>query len=236
MRSILIGVMVVLSGCTASQDYYRAVEEAAKAQERVYSVRYQELAKVAAAGGEAGVAATMAMALSQPQTIQPQYIESAALKWAQVLVPSATALGGMYMQGEFARDAAKFNRDVQIASINADQAIALGQQDMIIGLNAEAMGSAVTTAQAFSDIAIAGFGALNTSAMAGFTAADNATRAGIAGMVSITGQHLTATEAEISDIIQGFRDVLMNLPEPIIVPPPDPIIVPPADPIIVPGG
>lgn len=210
---------VLVTGCAgnkAAQDYYAAVQTAANAKAQTDTARYEALAKMAAAGGEASVAATMAIALTQPSTITPQYVESSSLKWAQILTPTIGTLGLGIVQAGVAKNASDNAAQVQMASMASNQAIQLGQQDMITNLGGQWSAGAAASGQQLVDLGVAGFGALNTAgdqtvalgtaglntattiATAGFTANENIATAGITGVVDtaavgITGVVDTAT-------------------------------------------
>jgi hypothetical protein len=157
-------------------------------------------------GGEASVAATMAIALTQPTAITPQYVESDALKWASVLAPSVTTLGLGFVQAGVAKNASDNAAQVQMASFASQEAIQLGQQNMVSNLG----NSWATTAAGSADLAIAGFNALNTAgqqtvdlgvaglntadsiAGAGFTANENIATAGFATADSIATTGLSS--------------------------------------------
>lgn len=195
---------LLVSGCAsnkAAQDYYSAVQTAANAKAQTDTARYEALAKMAAAGGEASVAATMAIALTQPSTITPQYIESSSLKWAQILTPTLGTLGLGIVQAGVAKNASNNAAQVQMASMASNQAIQLGQQDMITNLGGQWSAGAAASGQQLVDLGVAGFGALNTAgdqtvalgtaglntattiATAGFTANENIATVGITGVV-----------------------------------------------------
>ena len=195
---------LLVSGCAsnkAAQDYYAAVQTAANAKAQTDTARYEALAKMAAAGGEASVAATMAIALTQPSTITPQYIESSSLKWAQILTPTLGTLGLGIVQAGVAKNASNNAAQVQMASMASNQAIQLGQQDMITNLGGQWSAGAAASGQQLVDLGVAGFGALNTAgdqtvalgtaglttattiATAGFTANENIATVGITGVV-----------------------------------------------------
>jgi hypothetical protein len=172
-------------GCASASgsDYYEAIRKTAEAQALASEAKYRALAQVAASGdGQAASAAVMAIALSQDKTVTPQYVESTALKWAQVLTPTVGTLGLGLIQAGVSKNASDNASKVQMASMASNEAIQLGQQGMVGDLvgdlstgwsTAAAAGGAAT-----ADIAIAGFTALNT---AGGQTADVA----ISGMTQI---------------------------------------------------
>ena len=199
----LIAVLFA-TGCAGNQaarDYYMAVQSSAQAKAQADTARYAALAKMAGNGGEASVAATMAIALTQPSTITPQYIESDTLKWAQVLTPGVTTLGLGLVQAGVAKNASNNAAQVQMASFASQEAIQLGQQNMVSSLG----NSWATTAAGSADLAVAGFNALNTAgqqtvdlgiaglntadsiAGAGFTANENIATAGFDATTTVAG-------------------------------------------------
>lgn len=187
--------LLFATGCAGNQaarDYYMAVQSAAQAKAQADTARYAALAKMAGNGGEASVAATMAIALTQPTTITPQYVESDALKWAQVLTPGVTTLGLGLVQAGVAKNASNNAAQVQMASFASNEAIQLGQQNMVSNLGQ----SWATTAAGSADLALAGFNALNTAggqtvevALGGLNTADSIATTGITtvGAVGVAG-------------------------------------------------
>lgn len=179
---LALAALVLVSGCAsnkAAQDYYSAMQAAASAKAQTDTARYEALSKMAAAGGEASVAATMAIALTQPSTITPQYIESSALKWAQILTPTIGTLGLGIVQAGVAKNASNNASQVQMASMASNQAIQLGQQDMVTNLGGQWASGAAASGQQLVDLGVAGFGALNT-------AGDQTVALGTAGLNSAT--------------------------------------------------
>lgn len=179
---LALAALVLVSGCAsnrAAQDYYSAMQAAASAKAQTDTARYEALSKMAAAGGEASVAATMAIALTQPSTITPQYVESSALKWAQILTPTIGTLGLGIVQAGVAKNASNNASQVQMASMASNQAIQLGQQDMVTNLGGQWASGAAASGQQLVDLGVAGFGALNT-------AGDQTVALGTAGLNSAT--------------------------------------------------
>jgi len=210
MRKKLLPTLLALalvSGCAsnkAAQDYYAAMQSAAHAKAQTDTARYEALAKMAAGGGEASVAATMAIALTQPSTITPQYVESSALKWAQILTPTIGTLGLGIVQAGVSKNASNNATQVQMASMASNQAIQLGQQDMITNLGGQWATGAAASGQQLVDLGVAGFGALNiagdqtvtlgtagldtatTIATAGFTANENIATTGFGAVETVS--------------------------------------------------
>ena len=191
--------LLLATGCAGNQaarDYYMAVQSSAQAKAQADTARYAALAKMAGNGGEASVAATMAIALTQPSTITPQYVESDALKWAQVLTPGVTTLGLGLVQAGVAKNASNNAAQVQMASFASQEAIQLGQQNMVSNLGQ----SWATTAAGSADLAVAGFNALNTAGqqtvdlgIAGLTTADSIAGAGFTANENIATAGFNAT-------------------------------------------
>jgi len=194
-----LSLMVAFNvGCASASgsDYYEAIRKTAEAQALASEAKYRALAQVAASGdGQAASAAVMAIALSQDKTVAPQYVESSALKWAQVLTPTVGTLGLGLIQAGVSKNASNNAAQVQMASMASNEAIQLGQQGMVGDLVGDLSTGWFTTAAAggaaTAEIAIAGFTALNT---AGGQTADVA----ISGMTTI-GDVATAGFTQIGD-------------------------------------
>ena len=221
-------VAISLTGCaSAGADYYQAIERAANANAAASAARYEALAKVAQSNDPgAATAAVMAIALSEDTPILPQYVESSALKWASVLVPGATTLGGIWLQTDLAKTQSNNSRDIQMASFDQNTAIQLGQQGMVTDLGTQWAGAATAGGQAAVTLGLAGFDALNLAgdqtvsvattglntadsiATTGFTTVGNVSTAGMAGMVTLGTTGITA----VSDVgIAGMEGMnLMN--------------------------
>ena len=179
----VLSATLVVSACANSgsrTDYYLAVQQAAQAQAPSTEARYRALATIANSGDAASKAvATMAIAMSQDKTIQPAYIESQALSWAKVLATPVATLGGLWIQSDVAKTSSNNARDIQLASFSSNEAIQLGQQNMVVGLGSQWANGAAASSQQLVDLGIAGFGALNT-------AGDQTVSLGIAGLDTAT--------------------------------------------------
>jgi hypothetical protein len=194
-------ISVVNVGCASASgsNYYEAVQKAAEAKALVSEARYRALAQVASSGdGQAASAAVMAIALSNDDTIVPQYVESSALKWAQVLTPTIGTLGLGIVQANVAKNAANKAAEVQMASMQANADIQLGQQSMITDMGGQWANVASAGGQATVDVALAGFGALNTAGdqtvtlgLAGLDTADSIATTGLttAGDIATVGMN-----------------------------------------------
>jgi len=200
---------IFATGCAGNQaarDYYLAMQAAAQENAKASTARYNALAQLASSGDPgAATAATMAIALSQDQVIQPQYIESSALKWAGVLAAPVTTLGLGVVQAGVAKNASNNAAQVQMASFASNEAIQLGQQNMVSTLGSQWATGANASSQALVDLGVAGFGALNTAgdqtvalgtaglttagtiATAGFTANENIATTGFNATTTVAG-------------------------------------------------
>jgi len=186
--------LLVVTGCASNQagrDYYLAMQAAAQENAKASTARYQALSQLAQSGDPgAATAATMAIALSNDPVIAPQYVESSALKWAQVLAAPVTTLGLGVVQAGVAKNASDNAAQIQMASFASNEAIQIGQQNMVTGLGSQWANAAVAGA----DVAIAGFTALNTAGqqtvdlgIAGLDTADSIAGAGFDANTTIAG-------------------------------------------------
>lgn len=208
---------IFATGCAGNQaarDYYLAIQAAAQENAKSSTARYNALAQLAQSGDPgAATAATMAIALSQDQVIQPQYIESSALKWAGVLAAPVTTLGLGVVQAGVSKNASNNAAQVQMASFASNEAIQLGQQNMVSTLGSQWATGANSSSQALVDLGIAGFGALNTAgdqtvalgtaglttagtiATAGFTANENIATVGMNNLNEMGQYGMTVVSA-----------------------------------------
>jgi len=200
---------VLVSACAnsgARSDYYLAVQQAAQANASATEARYRALATIANSGDAASKAvATMAIAMSKDATIAPQYIESDALSWAKVLATPVATLGGLWIQSDVAKNSSNNAREIQMASFASNEAIQLGQQNMVTSLGSSWAEGAAASGQQLVDLGVAGFGALNTAgdqtvalgtaglttagtiATAGFTANENIATTGFNATTTVAG-------------------------------------------------
>ena len=208
---------VLVSACAnsgARSDYYLAVQQAAQANASATEARYRALATIANSGDAASKAvATMAIAMSKDATIAPQYIESDALSWAKVLATPVATLGGLWIQSDVAKNASNNAREIQMASFASNEAIQLGQQNMVTSLGSSWAEGAAASGQQLVDLGVAGFGALNTAgdqtvalgtaglttagtiATAGFTANENIATVGMNNLNEMGQFGMTAVSA-----------------------------------------
>ena len=220
---------IFATGCAGNQaarDYYLAMQAAAQENAKASTARYNALAQLASSGDPgAATAATMAIALSQDQVVQPQYIESSALKWAGVLAAPVTTLGLGVVQAGVAKNASNNAAQVQMASFASNEAIQLGQQNMVSTLGSQWATGANASSQALVDLGIAGFGALNTAgdqtvalgtaglttastiATAGFTANENIATVGMNNLNEMGQYGMTTVGAVGTAGMQNLTDL-----------------------------
>ena len=213
----VLSATVLVSACAsgARQDYYFAVQQTARAQAAQSEARYNALATIAKSGDEASKAvATMAIAMSKDATVAPHYIEDQALSWAKVLATPVATLGGLWIQSDVAKNASNNARDIQMASFASNEAIQLGQQNMVTSLGSSWAEGAAASGQQLVDLGVAGFGALNTAGdqtvalgTAGLNTADSIATTGFNTADSIATTGLATTGAVAVAGMQNITDV-----------------------------
>ena len=210
-----IGLLTACGANHARDDYYQSVAATAQAQAAQTEARYRALATVANSGDPgAATAATMAIALTSTQTISPAYIESEALSWGKVLAMPVATLGGLFIQADVAKTASNNSKDVQLASYASNEAIQLGQQNMVTGLGAQWSAGANASATAMAELGVAGFTALNTAgdqtvetAIAGMTGMENVATVGFETVDSVATAGFDATTVVSVAGMSGIEDV-----------------------------
>ena len=187
--SVLCGI-VLLSGC-ATGDEYRQYAEAQKsvANARAMSeaARYQALAEIAKSGDTAAkVAAVMTLQQGgsggQPQQNQqigmPESWSDKALRWAQVIVPTATqTLTAVYT--------VKKQTDLATIQSNNAAATAASTNSTFASMN-------TNMANSNTNIANAGFNAVTTVANSGLAATTTTAANGMTGITTVANNGLTA--------------------------------------------
>jgi hypothetical protein len=210
VSAFVLSATTACAGNQAAQDYYIAMQAAQESASRAQEAKYLALSQMASSSDPgAATAAVMAIALSQDKVIAPQYVESSALKWAQVLTPAVSTLGLGAIQAAVSMNASDNSKDIQMASFATNEAIQLGQQNMVTNLGgswadaaATAGGGAIEVALAgfdalntaggqTADVAIAGFGANTDIATAGFDTVGDVATAGMSGIVLTAANGLT---------------------------------------------
>jgi len=211
----LIVIAGLLAGCAGSarQDYYVAMQIAASEKAKVQSARYDALSKMAASGDPGtSAAAVMAIALTEDNSVTPQYVESESLSWARVLANPLATLGLAGIQANVAMNASNNAADVQLASFEANKAIQLGQQSMVTDLGGQWSSAAAAGGTAVAELGVAGFNALNTAgqqnvdiATTGFDTVDNVatTGFGAAQVLGVTG--MTSVESMGTVAVDGMN-------------------------------
>ena len=222
----VLSATVLVSACAnsgARSDYYLAVQQTAQAQAAQSEARYRALATIANSGDAASKAvATMAIAMSKDATVAPQYIEDQALSWAKVLATPVATLGGLWIQSDVAKNASNNARDIQMASFASNEAIQLGQQNMVTSLGSSWAEGAAASGQQLVDLGVAGFGALNTAgdqtvalgtaglttagtiATAGFTANENIATAGLDATTTVAGLGFATADSIATTGMEGM--------------------------------
>lgn len=217
MKNIIMAIIAIsLVGCaSAGADYYQAMERAANANAAASAAKYEALAKMANSNDPgAATAAVMAIALTQEPTIVPQYVESNALKWAQVLTPTVGTLGLGFIQAGVAKNASDNAMQVQMASFSSNEAIQLGQQGMVTDLGGQWSATASAGGAAVVELGLAGFNALNTAGdqtvtmgVAGLDTADSIATTGITTVGTVATAGFTQIGATAEDGLNATANV-----------------------------
>jgi hypothetical protein len=211
MKAVLLCVLLIMGGCASSNSlYYEAVQKTAEANARAAQAKFDALSQIASSGdGQAASAAVMALALTQTSSVQPIPQKSEAIQWASILASPVTSLGMMWMQADSAKTMARYNAQVDLASVRADaqtqQALygsftdissagfsAVGNVDYtpfvngMVTLGSTGMDNLLDMGEAGFDAntAIATVG-LNSTTQLGVTGMDNLTTLGSAGFTGL---------------------------------------------------
>lgn len=203
--------VLALTGCASSNSlYYEAVQKTAEANAKAAQAKFDALSQIASSGdGQAASAAVMALALTQTSSVQPIPQKSEAIQWASILASPVTSLGMMWMQADSAKTMARYNAQVDLASVQADaqtqQALygsftdissagftAVGNVDYtpfvngMVTLGSTGMDNLLDMGEAGFDAntAIATVG-LNSTTQLGVTGMDNLTTLGSAGFTGL---------------------------------------------------
>lgn len=185
---IIAAVLAVLivTGCASSNSlYYEAVQKTAEANSKAAQAKFDALAQIASSGdGQAASAAVMALALTQTSNVQPIPQKSEAIQWASILASPVTSLGMMWMQADSAKTMARYNAQVDLASVRADaetQQALYGSFSDISSAGFTAVGNVDYTPfiDGMVDLGTTGMDNLTTLGTAGFTANTDIAVAGI---------------------------------------------------------
>jgi hypothetical protein len=200
---VILSVLTIAGCASTDEEYYKAVQKAAEANAEAHRAKMEALTAMAKSGDAAAAgAAVMAMALTETPTVQPQYIESSALKWASVLAAPVTTLGAVYLQTDLAKHQSDNMASVQVASLQSNENIQLGQQGMLI----DALGVSGAGSQAAVDglvtLGTAGFNALNTAGdqtvnlgTVGFNTVDSVAQTGFTTVDSVAQTGFTTVDS-----------------------------------------
>jgi hypothetical protein len=192
MKKTLIAALcgiALLSGC-ATGDEYRQYAEAQKSMANARAMseaaRYQALAEIAKSGDTAAkVAAVMTLQQGGPgqpqqnhQIGMPESWSDKALRWAQVIVPTATqTLTAVYT--------VKKQTDLAMAQSNNAAATAASTNNTFAGMS-------TNMANSNTNIANAGFNAVTTVANSGLAATTTVANNGLTAVTNVAGAGLTA--------------------------------------------
>lgn len=139
----LIGAALLLSatGCATNnyEQYAAAQQKIAESKASADIARVQALASIAQGGDSAArVAATMALAMDNKASTQPQQSVQApkdasdtVLQWMSVILPSVVQGYGIYSSTSVAKHQSNASRDVSIVQSNNNAAVAQNTNSMI---------------------------------------------------------------------------------------------------------
>jgi hypothetical protein len=182
--------VLVLTSCASSNSlYYEAVQKTAEANAKAVQAKFNALSQIASSGdGQAASAAVMALALTQTSSVQPIPQKSEAIQWASILASPVTSLGMMWMQADSAKTMARYNAQVDLASVQADaqtQQALYGSFTNISNAGLDAVGNVDYTP--FID------GMVNLGT-AGLDSSENIATLGVNGAVTLGTAGITATQ------------------------------------------
>jgi hypothetical protein len=192
MKAVLLCLLLIIGGCASSNSlYYEAVQKTAEANSKAAQAKFDALAQIASSGdGQAASAAVMALALTQTSNVQPIPQKSEAIQWASILASPVTSLGMMWMQADSAKTMARYNAQVDLASVRADaetQQALYGSFSDISSAGFTAMGNVDYTpfVDGMVGLGTTGMDNLTTLGTAGFDANVDLGTAGITGVVDM---------------------------------------------------
>ena len=206
MKAVLLCVLLIMGGCASSNSlYYEAVQKTAEANAKAAQAKFDALSQIASSGdGQAASAAVMALALTQTSSVQPIPQKSEAIQWASILASSVTSLGMMWMQADSAKTMARYNAQVDLASVQADAQT----QQALYG--------------SFTDISSAGLAAVGNVdytpfidgmvnlGTAGLDSSENIATLGVNGAVTLGTAGITATQNVGIAGIEGISTNSLN--------------------------
>lgn len=209
LKTILVAPIVLLFAGCASQNYqlYAETQRAiAQANAVVEAARYNALQEIAKTGDTAAkVAAVMSIQMGSGNNRPQQHINppedwsDKALKWAGIILPSATQLYGIHA-----------NRQIAITQSNNQAAVAQSTNQTFGQMS-------TNMANSNTNIAQSGFTALNSAgttmaniANSGLTTASNLGTAGITGINQTAVSALTATTNVANNGFTGITNTAAN--------------------------
>jgi hypothetical protein len=206
MKAVLLCVLLIMGGCASSNSlYYEAVQKTAEANAKAAQAKFNALSQIASSGdGQAASAAVMALALTQTSSVQPIPQKSEAIQWASILASPVTSLGMMWMQADSAKTMARYNAQVDLASVQADAQT----QQALYG--------------SFTDISSAGLAAVGNVdytpfidgmvnlGTAGLDSSENIATLGVNGAVTLGTAGITATQNVGIAGIEGISTNSLN--------------------------
>ena len=198
MKAALLAVLLFMVGCASTNElYYESVQKTAEANARAAQAKFDALSKIASSGdGQAASAAVMALALTQTSNVQPIPQKSEAIQWASILASPVTSLGMMWMQADSAKTMARYNAQVDLASVQADAET----QQALYGSFTDISSSGFTAVSnvdytpfidGMVDLGTTGMDNLTTMGTAGFDANVDLGTAGITGVVDVATTGIT---------------------------------------------
>src|SRR6056300_1644406 len=198
MKASLLAVLLFMVGCASTHElYYESVQKTAEANARAVQAKFDALSKIASSGdGQAASAAVMALALTSTPNSQPIPQKSEAIQWASILASPVTSLGMMWMQADSAKTMARYNAQVDLASVAADaqtQQALYGSFSDISSAGFTAVSNVDYTPfiDGMVDLGTTGMDNLTTLGTAGFDANVDLGTAGITGVVDVATTGIT---------------------------------------------
>jgi len=198
MKAALLAVLLFMVGCASTNSlYYESVQKTAEANARAVQAKFDALSKIASSGdGQAASAAVMALALTSTPNAQPIPQKSEAIQWASILASPVTSLGMMWMQADSAKTMARYNAQVDLASVQADaetQQALYGSFSDISSAGFTAVSNVDYTPfiDGMVDLGTTGMDNLTTMGTAGFDANVDLGTAGITGVVDVATTGIT---------------------------------------------
>ena len=194
----ILAVLFFMVGCASTNSlYYESVQKTAEANARAVQAKFDALSKIASSGdGQAASAAVMALALTGTPNSQPIPQKSEAIQWASILASPVTSLGMMWMQADSAKTMARYNAQVDLASVAADaqtQQALYGSFSDISSAGFTAVSNVDYTPfiDGMVDLGTTGMDNLTTLGTAGFDANVDLGTAGITGVVDVATTGIT---------------------------------------------